>query len=99
MLVSFIILSDALWGEYRYGGLVALMAIFVSILIISNVHYEIPCSAHPTRIFENWRGSAVLILLTLFILSPAHAYFLLILSLIAVGLTQYLKNLYSAQFS
>ena len=99
MLVSFVILSGALWGEFRYAGLVAAMAIFVSILIICNVHYEIPYSAHPSRTFENWRGSAVLILLALFVVSPAHAYFVLVISLIAVGLFRYMRKMYSAQFS
>jgi CDP-diacylglycerol---serine O-phosphatidyltransferase len=99
MLVSFVILSDALWGEFRYAGLVAAMAIFVSILIICNVHYEIPYSAHPSRTFENWRGSAVLLLLALFVVSPAHAYFVLVISLIAVGLFRYMRKMYSAQFS
>ena len=81
-IVSYLLFSDAVWGEYRFPGLVTIVVFVMWALMMSNIRYESTYFIKPGEAFKSWQAIAFMCAAVLAIISPKHVLFFLGLGLI-----------------
>lgn len=84
-ITTFILFSDAVWGEYRYEGFVVAMVLINAVLMYSNIRYESSYFIKPGNALATWQGWVFTSAAGIMVFYPRHIFFLLTLGMILSG--------------
>lgn len=90
-ITTFILFSDAVWGEYRYPGFVVAMVLILSALMFSNLRYESSYFIKPGNALETWQGWTFVIAAALMLIWTRQIFFLLTIGMILSGVARGLR--------
>ncbi len=84
-ITTFILFSDAVWGEYRYAGLVVTMVLINAVLMYSSIRYESSYFIKPGNALSTWQGWVFTSAAGIMVFYPRHIFFMLTLGMILSG--------------
>jgi CDP-diacylglycerol--serine O-phosphatidyltransferase len=91
-ITTFILFSDAVWGEYRYAGFVVVMVIGLAALMFSNMRFESSYFIAPGNALASWQGWVFTTAAALMVIWPRHIFFLLTVGMILQGPVRSLRR-------
>ncbi len=89
---TFILFSDAWWGEYRYPIIIVILVPVMALMMLSNLRYESSYFIKPGKALDSWQGCVFVLSVVIMIFVTRHFYFLMVLGVILSGVQRSIRE-------